>query len=93
MQKGGQSSTNWKITEDIEEFHHFLYRESSFRSQGANKQAKIRTKNVKKAETEEDKKSVPFRYLISIIVFSVARQFLFVPIMIVVIVISCTPFI
>ena len=49
MQKGGWSGTNWKITEDIKEYHHLFYRESSFQSKGANKQAKIRTKNVKKA--------------------------------------------
>ena len=54
MQKGGRSGTNWHITEDINEFHHLLYGESTFRKQGANKQAKIRTKNDKKAETEDD---------------------------------------
>ena len=54
MQKGRQSGTIWKITEDIKDFHYLLYGESSFRSQGANKQAKIRTKNVKRAKTEED---------------------------------------
>ena len=54
MQKGGRSGTNWQITENIKEFHHLLYGESTFRKQGANKQAKICTKNVKKAETEED---------------------------------------
>ena len=55
MQQGGRSSTNWKITEDIKEFHHLLHGQSKFWSQGADKQAKIRTRNVKKAETEEDK--------------------------------------
>ena len=54
MENSGSCGTNWKITKDIKEFHHLLYRELSFWSQGANKQAKVRTKNVKKAKTEED---------------------------------------
>ena len=54
MQKGGWSGTNWQITEDIKEFHHLLYGELTFQKEGANKQAKIRTKNVKKTETEDD---------------------------------------
>ena len=53
MEQGGRSGTNWKITEDIKDFHHLLYGQSGFRTQGNNKQAKICTKNKKKAETEE----------------------------------------
>ena len=54
MEQGGRSGTNWKITEDIKDFHHSLYGQSGFQTQGNNKQAKIRTKNQKIAETEED---------------------------------------
>ena len=53
MEQGGRSGTNWKITEDIKDFHHSLFGQSGFRTQGNNKQAKIRTKNRKIAETEE----------------------------------------
>ena len=53
MEQGGRSGTNWKIMEDIKDFHHSLYGQSGFRTQGNNKQAKICTKNRKIAETEE----------------------------------------
>ena len=53
MEQGGRSGTNWKITEDIKDFHHSLFGQSGFRTQGNNKQAKIRTINWKIAETEE----------------------------------------
>ena len=55
MEQGGRSGTNWKITEDIKDFHHLLYGQSGFRTQGNNKQAKIRTTNQNNSDREEGK--------------------------------------
>ena len=54
MENGGKSGTNWKITKNIKEFHHLLYGDSKFRSQGDNKQAKTRTNTMESTNEDEE---------------------------------------
>ena len=54
MENGGRSGTNWKITKNIKEFHHLLYGDSKFRTQGDNKQAKIRTNTIENAHEDKE---------------------------------------
>ena len=55
MENGGKrSGTNWKITKNIKEFHHLLYGDSKFQSQGDNKQAKTHTNTMESTDKDEE---------------------------------------
>ena len=48
MQKGKSAGNNWAIAKDIRDFHRLLYGDAKFRTQGKNKQAKIRDTHTPK---------------------------------------------